>query len=245
MIKRGLSIFDPPSDLVDTSGVTPKLKGERVLWIGTPGWFSSFFCTSSLATPAFLFVALVLYRGLYVRTPAQYAIPGLVASRWGVIVFIIFSAFILNWVALRMGGAFVYILTTKRMIVKVDRTRLLVRLFHYFEKVSDADGFATYDLRCLNGARVYAGPWGYGNVSVFYNVGRFGALRRSLEKYKSEPAFRRDRRYVNVFFRGVIYFHLSESFCNVYFGIKDVDRLGDLLNVQCAAEIERFASQRG
>jgi hypothetical protein len=44
MIKRGLSIFDPPNDLVDASGVTPKLsEGERVLWIGTPGWFSSFF----------------------------------------------------------------------------------------------------------------------------------------------------------------------------------------------------------
>ncbi len=31
MIKRGLSVFDPPKDLADASGVTPKLgEDERV-----------------------------------------------------------------------------------------------------------------------------------------------------------------------------------------------------------------------
>jgi hypothetical protein len=64
-------------------------------------------------------------------------------------------------IALRFGGAFAYILTTKRMIVKVDRTSWLVRLFRYFKKVADTDGFAAYDLKYLNGARVYVGLWGY------------------------------------------------------------------------------------
>lgn len=245
MTKRGLSIFDPPNDLVDASGVTPKLdEGERVLWIGTPGRFSSFFCANSWVTPALLFMAFILYRGLYVRTAAQYAVDGLIRSRWEVIGFTVFFAFILQLVALRMGGAFVYALTTKRMIVKVDRTRLFVRLFRYFQKVADADGLAVYDLRYLNGARVYAGPWGYGNVSVSYKVGSFGKLRGDLDIYESEPAFRRDRRYVKVFFRGLTFFHPAESFCNVYFGLKDVGRLGDLLNDRCAADIERFASRR-
>ncbi|GAB1715936.1 MAG: hypothetical protein NTAFB05_09780 [Nitrobacter sp.] len=240
MIKRGLSIFDPPNDLVDASGVTPKLgEGERVLWIGTPGWFSSFFCTNSWGMPAVLVAAFILYRGLYVRTAAQYAIDGLIAWRWGVVGFTVFFAFIINFVALYMGGAFVYILTTKRMMVKVDRTRLLVRLFQYFKKVSDADGFAAYDLRYLNGARVYAGPLGYGNVSVSYKVGTFGSLRGDLDTYKSEPVFRRARRYVKVYFRSVVFFHPAETFCNVYFGIKDVDRLGDLLNDQCAAHLSK------
>jgi hypothetical protein len=245
MIKRGLSIFDPPGDLVDGSGVTSKLgEGERVLWIGTPGWFSSFFCTSLFfVASTCLFVAFILYRGLYVRTAAQHAIDGLIATRWGVIGFIVVFGFLFNFVALRMGGAFVYILTTKRMIVKVDRTRWLVRLFRYFAEVADADGFAAYDLSDLNGARVYAGLWGYGNVSVFYRVARFGDLRPCFAD-ESEPAFRRDRRYVKVFFRGVVFFHLGETLCNVYFGIKDVDRLGNLMNDQCAANIESLASQR-
>jgi hypothetical protein len=243
MIKRGLSIFDPPNDLVDGSGVTPKLgEGERVLWIGTPGWFSSFFCTNSPATLVFLFVAIVLYRGVYVRTAAQYAIDGLIASRYGVIVFIVFCAFIFQLVALRMGSAFVYILTTERIMVKVDRTRFLVRLFRYFQEVADADGFVSYDLRYLNGARIYAGPWDYGNLSLLSNVSKLGNLRPNLNT--SEPAFRRGRRCVEVSFRGVVFFHLGETFCNVYFGIKDVGRLGDLMNDQYVANIESLASQR-
>ena len=87
-----------------------------------------------------------------------------------------------------------YILTTKRMIVKVDRTSWLVRLFRYFKKVTDTDGFAAYDLKYLNGARVYVGLWGYGNVSVFYNVGQFGELRGDLSTYGSDPVFLRDHR---------------------------------------------------
>jgi hypothetical protein len=56
MIKRGLSVFDPPNDLLDTSGVAPKLsEGERVLWIGTPGRLSSFFCTATVVTAGALF----------------------------------------------------------------------------------------------------------------------------------------------------------------------------------------------
>jgi hypothetical protein len=160
-----------------------------------------------------------------------------------VIGFIIIFGFLFNLVAQRMGGAFVYILTTKRMIVKVDRTRRLVRLFRYFAEVADADGFAAYDFRYLNGARVYVGPGGYGNVSVFYRVGRFGDLRPYFTD-ESESVFRRDQRYVKVLSRGVVFFHLGETLCNVYFGIKDVGRLGDLLNDQCAADIERFASRR-
>ena len=51
MMKRGLSVFEPPKDLVDTSGVTPKLsEDERVLWIGTPGRLSSFFCSTQWIT---------------------------------------------------------------------------------------------------------------------------------------------------------------------------------------------------
>jgi hypothetical protein len=144
-------------------------------------------------------------------------------------------AFILPLIALRFGGAFAYILTTKRMMVKVDRTRLLVRLFMSFKKVADADGFVAYDLRYLNGARVYVGLWGYGNVSVFENVSGRGELRGDLDTYESKPAFFRDRRYVKVFYRRLACFHLAETFCNVYFGIKDVGRLGDVLNDQCAS----------
>jgi hypothetical protein len=240
MIKRGLSVFDPPNDLVDTSGVTPKLsEGERVLWIGTPGWLSSFFCTTTVATPGLLFVAFIVYRGIYVRTPAQYAIEGLIRTRWEVFGFIVICAFIFQLIALRMGGAFVYILTTKRVMVKVDRTRLLVRLFRSFKNVADEDGFADYDLRYLNGASVYVGLWGYGNVSVFRNVGASGELRGDLNTYGSDPVFSRERRYVKVFYRKLAYFHVAETFCNVYFGIKDVGTLGDVLNDQCAARLNK------
>jgi hypothetical protein len=245
MIKRGLSVFDPPNDLVDTSGVTPKLsEGERVLWIGTPGWLSSFFCTATVVTAGALLLALIAYHGIYALTPAQYAIDGLVRKRWTVVGGLVIFAFIPQLIALRLVDAFVYILTTKRMMVKVDRTRLLVRLFGYFKKVADADGFAAYDLRYLNGARVYAGLRSYGNVSVRYSIGQFGELRGDVNTYKSDPAFVRDRRYVKVFYRKLACFHLGETFCNVYFGIKDVGRLGDVLNDQCAADIERFASRR-
>jgi hypothetical protein len=246
MIARGLSVFEPPKELVDASGVTPKLsEGERVLWIGTPGWLSSFFCTTTVVTFGALFLALFAYRGIYVLTPAQHAIAGLVRGRWIVVGVIVIFALIPQLMALRLGGAFVYILTTKRMMVKVDRTRLLVRLFGFFKKVADADGFAAYDLRYLNGARVYVGLWSYGNISVSYNVGAAGKLRDDLSTYKSNPVFLGDRRYVKVFYRKLARFHLAETFSNVYFGIKDVGRLGDVLNDQCAAHIQCFASRRG
>jgi hypothetical protein len=219
--------------------VTPKLsEGERVLWIGTPGWLSSFFCTTTVATPALLFAAFIQYRGIYVLTAAQYAIEGLIRTRWIVFSLTIICAFIPQLMALRLGGAFVYILTTKRMMIKIDRTRLLVRLFRSFKKIADADGFAAYDLKYLNGARVYAGLWSYGNVSVRYTVGAFGELNGDLSTYKDEPLFFRDRRYVKVFYRKLAYFHVAESFCNVYFGIKDVGRLGDVLNELCAARLK-------
>jgi hypothetical protein len=240
MIKRGLSVFDPPKDLVDASGLTPKLsEGERVLWIGTPGWLSSFFCTTTVATPTLLFVAFLLYRGMYVLTPAQHAIEGLIRTRWIVFGLIVFAAFIPQLLALHMGGAFAYILTTKRMMVKVDRTRLLARLFGSFKKFADADGFVSYDLKYLNGACVYAGLWSYGNVSVRYTVGWSGELNGDLSTYRDEPLFFRDRRYVKVFYRKLACFHVAETFCNVYFGIKDVGRLGDVLNAQCAARLNR------
>ncbi|GIQ74854.1 hypothetical protein BraRD5C2_32950 [Bradyrhizobium sp. RD5-C2] len=242
MIKRGLSVFDPPNDLLDTSGVTPKLgEGELVLWVGTPGWLSSFFCTASFVTAGALVLALIAYHGIYSLTPEQYAIEGLVRKRWIVVDALVFFAFIPQLIALRMGGAFVYILTTKRMMVRVDQTRLLVRLFRYFKSVVDADGFAAYDLRYLNGARVYAGLWSYGNVSVRYTVGSLGEVRGDLSTYDSKPFFFRDRRYVKVFYRKLACFHLAETFCNVYFGIKDVGRLGDVLNDQCAARLGRIA----
>ncbi|WP_244071472.1 hypothetical protein [Bradyrhizobium sp. Ce-3] len=133
MIKPGLSVFDPPNDLLDTSGVTPKLgEGERVLWIGTPGRISSFFCTASFVTVGALVLALIAYHGIYSLTPEQYAIEGLVRKRWIVVGALVLFAFIPQLIALRMGGAFAYILTTKRMMVRVDRTRFLVRLFRYF-----------------------------------------------------------------------------------------------------------------
>jgi hypothetical protein len=245
MIKRGLSVFDPPNNLLDTSGVAPKLsEDERVLWIGTPGWLSSFFCTASVATAGALVLALIAYHGIYSLTPEQYAIEGLVRRRWIVVGALAIFAFIPQLIALRIGGAFIYILTTKRMMVKVDRTRLLVRLFRYFKNVVNTDGFAAYDLRYLNGARVYAGLWSYGNVSVRYTVGSFGEVRGDLSTYESKPFFFRDRRYVKVFYRKLACFHLAETFCNVYFGIKDVGRLGDVLNDQCAARLERIAPRQ-
>jgi hypothetical protein len=190
MIKRGLSVFDPPKDLVDASGVTPKLsEDERVIWIGTPGWLSTFFCATTVPTWGALFLALFAYRGIYTLTPEQYAIEGLVRGRWIVVGVIVIFALIPQLMTLRIGGAFAYILTTKRMIVKVDQTRLLVRLFRYFKNVADVDGFAAYDLRYLNGARVYAGLWSYGNVSVVHNVGTFGELIGDLSTHKSEPVF--------------------------------------------------------
>ncbi|MBR0801127.1 hypothetical protein JQ615_37800 [Bradyrhizobium jicamae] len=241
MIKRGLSVFDPPKDLVDASGVTPKLgEDERVIWIGTPGWFSTFFCSTAVPTWGALFLALFAYHGIYALTPEQYAIEGLVKGRWIVVGVIVIFAFIPQLMALRIGDAFVYILTTERMMVKVDQTRMLVRLLRYFRTVADPDGFAAYDLRYLNGARVYAGLWRYGNVSVRSFVGSFGELRHEI--YESEPVFR-DRRFVKIW-RRLPHFRLAETPCNVYFGIKDVDRLGDVLNDQCAADIQRLASQR-
>jgi hypothetical protein len=238
MIKRGLSVFDPPKDLVDASGVTPKLsEGERVLWIGAPGWLSSFFCTTTVATPVLLFVAFLLYREIYVPTPGKHTIEELIRIRWIIFGLLVFAAFVPRLMALRFGGAFAYILTTKRMMVKVDRTRLLARLLRLFKKVADADGFASYDLKYLNGACVYAGLWSYGNVSVRYNVGPSGELTGDLSTYRDEPVFFRDRRYVKVFYRKLACLHVAETFCNVYFGIKDVGRLGDVLNAQCAARL--------
>ena len=242
MIKRGLSVFDPPKDLVDASGVTPKLsEDERVIWIGTPGWFSTFFCSTAVPTWGAFCLALFAYHGIYALTPEQHAIEGLVRGRWIVVCVIVVFAFIPQLFALRIGGAFAYILTTERMIVKIDQTRMFVRWLRYFKSVADTDGFATYDLKYLNGARVYAGLWSYGNVSVRHIVGSFGELR--YDPYRSEPVFR-DRRYVKVFWRRLPHFRLAETPCNVYFGIKDVGRLGDLLNDQCAADIERIASRR-
>jgi hypothetical protein len=239
-ITRGLSVFDPPSDLVDASGVTPKLsEGERVLWIGTPGWLSSFCCSTSVVTWLFLCAAFIAYRGIYVLTPAQRAIEGLVRGRWEVVGFVFILAFAIPLIALRMGSAFVYILTTKRMMVKVDRTRLLVRLFRYIKNFAGADGFVAYDLKYLNGARAYAGLWTYGNVSVRYTVNGSGELRDDLRTFKDEPFFVRDSRYVKVLYPRLPYFHVAESFCNVYFGIKDVGRLGDVLNELCASRLNR------
>lgn len=96
-------------------------------------------------------------------------------------------------------------------------------------------------MRYLNGARVYAGLWSYGNVSVRYTVGSLGEVRGDLSTYESKPFFSRDRRYVKIFYRKLACLHPAETFCNVYFGIKDVGRLGDILNDQCAARLERIA----
>lgn len=236
MIKRGLSVFDPPKDLVDASGVTPKLgEDERVIWIGTPGWFSTFFCSTTIPTWGAFCLALFAYHGIYTLTPEQHAIEGLVRGRWIVVCVIVIFAFIPQLFVLRIGGAFAYILTTERMIVKIDQTRMFVRWLRYFKSVADTDGFAAYDLRHLNGARVHAGLWGYGNISVRLSVGSFGGLRDG--KYESEPVFR-DGRFVKVW-RSLPHFRLAETPCNVYFGIKDVGRLGDLLNDQCAARLNR------
>jgi hypothetical protein len=242
MIKRGLSVFDPPDDVLDASGITPQLsEGERVLWIGVPGWLSSFFCTASIVTAGGLILALVAYHGVYSLTPEQYAIEGLVRRRWTVVGGLVLFALIPQLIGLWVGGAFVYILTARRLIVKIDRTRLLVRLFRYFQNIVEADGFAAYDLRYLNGARVYAGLWGYGNVSVRNNVGSFGDLRGDLRKYDSKPVFVRDCRFVKVFHSPLTCFHLAETFCNVYFGIKNVSRLGDVLNDLCVARLEQIS----
>jgi hypothetical protein len=191
-----------------------------------------------------LFLALIAYHGIYVLTPAQRAIEGLVRGRWIVVGVTATFAFIPQLMALRLGDAFVYILTSKRMMIKVDRTRLLVRLFGFFKKVADADGFAAYDLRYLNGARVYVGLWNCGNVSVSYNVGAAGELRGDLSTYKSEPVFFSDRRYVKVFYHKLARLHLADTFSNVYFGIKDVGRLGDVLNDQCATNLKEATANK-
>lgn len=241
MIKSGVSAFDPPSDLVDAFGVTPKLsEGERVLWIGTPGWLSSFLCVTTVATPALLFAAFLQCGGFHLMTAAR----ELTRTQWTVLGLTVFAAFIPQLLAVRLGGAFAYILTTKRMFVKVDRANLFCRVFRSFGKVVDADGFAAYDLKYLNGARVYAGLRSYGNISVIYNVGVTGELRGDLSTYGSDPVFFRDRRYVKVFYRQLACFHVGESFSNVYFGIKDVGRLGDVLNDQCAARLDRATLAR-
>src|SRR5438132_7468026 len=129
-----------------------------------------------------------------------------------------------RFIAAYIGGAFVYVLTTKRMMVRVDRTKFFVRKRSWFPSI-DADDFYIYDLRYLNGARVYAGLLGYGNISVFETVGSDGQLRDG-STFETEPFFFRDRRYVKVFYRRLVRFQLAEGFCTVYFGIRDVGRLG-------------------
>ena len=65
MMKRGLSVFEPPKDLVDTSGVTPKLsEDERVLWIGTSAAQQLFLLNPMdyLGAPC---LALFIYHKLY------------------------------------------------------------------------------------------------------------------------------------------------------------------------------------
>jgi hypothetical protein len=240
MIKRGLSVFDPPNDLVDALGVKHKLnEGERVLWIGTPGWFSSFFCSSSFVTASALILALVAYHGIYTLTPEQFAIEDLVRKRWSVVCGLVIFAFVPQLIGLHLGNAFAYILTSKRMMVKVARAGWLVRLCGMFKGMADADGFVAYDLSYLNGARVYAGLGGYGNVSVCNNVGKRGNLRGDLSTDGSDPVFVRDHRYVKVFHRKLVCFHVAETFCNVYFGINAVGRLGDVLNDLCAARLSK------
>jgi hypothetical protein len=237
MIRRGLSVFDPTKELVDASGVTPKLsEGERVLWIGTPGWLSSFFCTTTVTTPTLLIVAFLEYRGM-VALEAAHAIDRYAGTRWIVLCLTVFAAFLPQLCAEVIGGAFVYILTTKRMMVWFDRTRFFASLFFFARRVVDADGFASYDLKYLNGARVNAGLWSYGNVSVSYTVRVSGESRPNLSTYGDEPVFSRDRRYVKVFYRKLACIRVAEGCFNVYFGIKDVGRLGDVLNEQCAVRL--------
>jgi hypothetical protein len=238
-ITRGLSAFDPTKEMVDATGVTLGMdEGERVLWIGTPGWLSSFFCSATVVTFGAIILALVAYHGIYVLTPEQYAIEGLVRRRWIVVGALVVFALIPQLIALSLGSAFVYILTTRRMVVKTDRTRFLARIFGLFKEVADANGFVAYDLAYLNGARVYAGFRSYGNVSVRSNVGNFGKLRGDLKTLGTDPVFVRERRYVKVVYRWMACFHLGETFCNVYFGLKDVARLGDLLNDRCSAKLK-------
>ena len=82
-----------------------------------------------------LCLALFIYHGLYELTPAQQAIAErVIRGRWIVVDIIVVFAFMLPLIALRFGGAFAYILTTKRMIVKVDRTSWLVRLFQVLQE---------------------------------------------------------------------------------------------------------------
>lgn len=238
MIERGLSVFDPPRELVDACGVTPKLsEGERVLWIGTPGRFSSFFCTTSVFTWIGFGLALfVIVHGIYGMTPAEYAIEGLARNRWIVVGIIVSFVLAFQLMSLRIYGGFAYILTTKRMLIKVDRKRWLARLFRYFKGVCDADGFAAYDLRYLNGTRVYAGLGEYGNVSVARSVDSLGKLRELSDAYRAKLVFR-DGRCVKVFRRWLACIHVGETVCNVYSGIKDVSRLGEVMNNQCAARL--------
>lgn len=249
MIERGLSIFDPPKDLVDASGVTPKLtEGERVLWIGTPGWLSSLYCTTTWITYVSLFFGLFLvWHGIYELTAAERAIPGLLANRSKAISMLLIPAFAIQLGTLQLVRAFVYILTTNRWIVKVDRTKFLVRLFMLFKNVTDAEGFFACELRYLNGSRAYSGLRAYGNVSISSTA--MGTELRGGKRelsFEADPFFSRESRYVKVIYTKRVgpRFFLAEKLNNTFFGIKDVARLGYLLNDQCAADIECFASRR-
>ena len=234
-IARGVSVFDPPKDLIDASGVAPKLgDGEQVLWIGTPGRLSSFFCANSVVTPVMFFAILLVLHRIHEVNTGQFAYHRPLWNLWAVVGFLAIFAFIPQLLASYISSAFVYVLTTRRMFVRVDRTRL------YFRWLSslDADGFAIYDLKYLNGARGYVGLLGYGNISVRATVASYGELRDGYT-FRTEPFFFRERRYVKVFYHKLVRLHLAETILNVYFGLRDVGRLGDILNDQCAARSEK------
>jgi hypothetical protein len=252
MIKRGLSVFNPPKDLIDASGLSTKLsQDEQVVWVGTPGWASSLYCAMSWRTPLLLLCAPLAYRDMYLRNGERYGVDGLLEGQSLVVWIIIVMAVGIPLAALYCANGFIYFITTRRFIVKVDRTKALFRLFRYFREVADSEGFAAYDIKLINGCRVYCGLWGYGNVSVAYSVNWSGSLRddfRNLGQGKSirkEPFFLRDHRYVKTFFRIFVGFHLAESFCNTYFGIRSVAEVGRALNDQCSIGLGTVSGKMG
>src|SRR5271163_2379430 len=248
MIKRGLSIFRPPRDLVEACGLTTKLKErEDVLWLGTPGWFSTLYCVVSWEMIVLNSAAVFAYYDAYRRNVALYNFHGVFDHQLYVIAFVVILSFYHHLFVMPNVNTLIYVVTTNRMIIKVERkVGSLAKLLTPFREIADPDGFAIYDIGCLNGCSVSTGFLGYGNISAVAMADMGGQLRGELREVESgkrkintEPIFRRSRRYVKASRRLVLGLGLIGSTSNVYFGIKDVRKVADLLNQQCGARLDK------
>jgi hypothetical protein len=246
MIKRGLSVFYPPKDLVDACGLTTKLKErENVLWLGTPGWISTFYCAASWQMIALNSGAILAYYKAYWRNVALYQFHGVFDHQLSVIVFVVVLSFYSHLFVIPNVNTLIYIVTTSRIIVKAEwKNRSLTQIFAPLRGIVDPDGFAIYDIGYLNGCSVCSGLFGYGNILAVAMADMGGQLRGELREVENgkrrintEPIFGRSKRYVKISRRLVLGLGLIGSPSNVYFGIKDVAKVGDLLNQQCDARL--------